>query len=70
MGRTAVTREVEGGLLTMPPQPEALLVLAHGAGAGMRHTFMASLAGALAEESIATWRWEFPYLREGRRRPG
>jgi predicted alpha/beta-hydrolase family hydrolase len=28
-----------------------------------------SLAGALAEESIATWRWEFPYLREGRRRP-
>jgi predicted alpha/beta-hydrolase family hydrolase len=35
----------------------------------MRHTFMEQLAQALAREGVATWRWELPYMREGRRRP-
>lgn len=47
----------------------ALLVLAHGAGAGMRHAFMADLAGALGEAGVATLRWEFPWMAAGRRMP-
>jgi predicted alpha/beta-hydrolase family hydrolase len=69
MGETVRTREVAGGLATLPEAPEAMLVLAHGAGAGMRHAFMELLAGALGRVGIATWRWEFPYMRDGRRRP-
>lgn len=69
MGETVEAREVAGGLITRPEESRALLVLAHGAGAGMRHTFMEQLAQALAREGVATWRWELPYMREGRRRP-
>jgi uncharacterized protein len=47
----------------------ALLVLAHGAGAGMRHAFMEGVAAALAECGIATFRYQFPYTEAGRRRP-
>jgi uncharacterized protein len=47
----------------------ALYVLAHGAGAGMRHAFMAAIADELARCSIATLRWELPYMTAGRRRP-
>src|SRR5262245_55337911 len=54
---------------TMPDSPRALLVLAHGAGAGMHHPFMGDLSRALARHAIATMRWEFPYMREGRARP-
>ncbi|GAB4110961.1 MAG: alpha/beta hydrolase [Acidobacteriota bacterium] len=48
---------------------EWLLVLAHGAGAGMRHSFLEQLAAALAERKISTFRYQFPYMQEGRRRP-
>ena len=44
-------------------------VLAHGAGAGMTHPFMAAAAKGLAERSIATLRYEFPYMRAKLRRP-
>jgi len=43
-------------------------VLAHGAGAGMRHAFMTALADELAARGIATLRWEFPYMAAGKRR--
>jgi len=43
-------------------------VLAHGAGAGMRHAFMEALAEALAAEGIATARWELPYMAAGKKR--
>lgn len=56
-------------LLLVPEGAHALLVLAHGAGAGMRHTFMEALAIALADAGVATMRWEFPYMAAGRRRP-
>jgi predicted alpha/beta-hydrolase family hydrolase len=69
MQETLEAREVGDGLLTSPASPQALLVLAHGAGAGMRHPFMDSLARALCQAGVASWRWEFPYMREGRRRP-
>jgi predicted alpha/beta-hydrolase family hydrolase len=46
-----------------------LLVLAHGAGAGMRHAFMQELADALEAHHVATLRWEFPYMAAGKARP-
>jgi len=57
------------GLLQTPPQPRALYVLAHGAGAGMTHAFMAAVAEELAERGIATLRYQFPYMERGSRRP-
>jgi predicted alpha/beta-hydrolase family hydrolase len=56
-------------LLLRPPDARALLVLAHGAGAGMRHPFMQHVAEALAAEGIATLRYQFPYMDAGGRRP-
>ncbi len=47
----------------------ACLVLAHGAGAGMAHPFMASFADGLAERSIASLRFQFPYMQRGSKRP-
>jgi predicted alpha/beta-hydrolase family hydrolase len=44
-------------------------VLAHGAGAGMAHPFMASVAAGLAERGIATLRYQFPYMEGGSKRP-
>jgi uncharacterized protein len=52
-----------------PVGARAMLVLAHGAGAGMRHPFMAQLAAALAARAVATLRYQFPYMEEGRPRP-
>lgn len=52
-------------LLLRPPEPRALLVLAHGAGAGMEHAFMQGVARGLLERGVATWRYAFPYM-EGR----
>jgi len=47
----------------------AAYVFAHGAGAGMDHPFMASLAQELAERRIATLRFQFPYMQNGVKRP-
>jgi uncharacterized protein len=57
------------GLLIAPKDARALYVLAHGAGAGMTHPFMAAIAGLLAERGIATLRYQFPYMEKGSRRP-
>lgn len=46
-----------------------LLVFAHGAGAGMRHKFMEQMADRLADQGVATLRYQFPYMEEGGRRP-
>ena len=56
-------------LLQVPRGAEALLVLAHGAGAGMAHPFMTAMAGGLAERAIATLRYQFPYMERGSKRP-
>lgn len=56
-------------LLERPRGAHALLVLAHGAGAGMRHAFLESVAGALARHGVATLRYQFPYAQRGRRAP-
>jgi predicted alpha/beta-hydrolase family hydrolase len=57
------------GLLILPKGARALYVLAHGAGAGMAHPFMAAISAALAERRIATLRYQFPYMERGSRRP-
>jgi predicted alpha/beta-hydrolase family hydrolase len=61
-------REVSA-LLLMPAKPNQLLVLAHGAGAGMNHPFMENLADELAAVNLATLRYQFPYMEEQRRAP-
>ena len=57
------------GLLLAPPNARACYVLAHGAGAGMGHPFMASVAVGLAERRVATLRYQFPYMERGSKRP-
>jgi predicted alpha/beta-hydrolase family hydrolase len=57
------------GLLVCPPVARWLLVLGHGAGAGMNHPFLEKLAGELAEAGVATLRYQFPYMEERRRVP-
>ncbi len=56
-------------LLARPVDATALLVLGHGAGAGMRHVFMEEMAALLAERRVATFRYQFPYMEAGRRAP-
>jgi len=57
------------GLLQVPTKALACYVMAHGAGAGMTHSFMASFANDLAERDIATLRYQFPYMERGSKRP-
>ncbi len=57
------------GLLQAPTNARACYVLAHGAGAGMNHAFMAAVAAELAEHGIATLRYQFPYMEKGSKRP-
>lgn len=57
------------GILMRPAEARALLVLAHGAGAGMDHSFMNDLATGLGEVGIATLRFQFPYWEDGAKRP-
>ena len=56
-------------LLLRPPGARALVALAHGAGAGMRHPFMEAVADHLAERAIASFRYQFPYAEAGKKRP-
>ena len=57
------------GLLQVPAGARACYVVAHGAGAGMNHPFMAAMAAGLAEREIATLRYQFLYMEEGAKRP-
>lgn len=56
-------------VVTRPEDAALFLVLAHGAGAGMAHPFLESLAAALARHGIASFRYQFPYMERGSRRP-
>ena len=55
--------------LLRPPDAWLLYVLAHGAGAGMRHQFLEQISASLAGLGIATFRYQFPYMESGRGRP-
>jgi hypothetical protein len=56
-------------LLVRPDKAWLLYVLAHGAGAGMRHRFLETIAASLAGKGVATFRYQFPYMDEGGGRP-
>jgi uncharacterized protein len=57
------------GTYARPADPLVTLVLAHGAGAGMDHPFMAGFARAMNGLGVATLRFNFPYIESGRRSP-
>src|SRR4029077_4412133 len=57
------------GILLVPEAAGACYVMAHGAGAGMRHPFLDATARALAARGIATLRYQFPYMEQRRGRP-
>ncbi len=48
---------------------KAVFVFAHGAGAGMNHSFMKDLSMALAVHKIATLRYNFLYMEQRKGRP-
>jgi predicted alpha/beta-hydrolase family hydrolase len=52
-----------------PEVPKCVMTLAHGAGAGMHHAFMVTLASSLAEAGIATLRFNFPFIEHKKGRP-
>src|ERR1044072_3624870 len=53
----------------VPEKAKHMMTLAHGAGAGMNHSFMVALAKALAEEGIATMRFNLPFTENKKRSP-
>jgi uncharacterized protein len=56
-------------ILIRPDAARACYVFAHGAGAGMQHSFMAAFADGLGRRGIATLRYEFAYMEKGSKRP-
>ena len=56
-------------LLDRPDTARWLLVLGHGAGAGMRHRFMNDVVAVLGARGIATFRYQFPYIENKSHRP-
>ncbi len=56
-------------ILSVPSNSKAILVLAHGAGAGMDHSAMQALSEALNAKGIATLRYQFLYMEKGSKRP-
>ncbi len=56
-------------LLMLPKEAQWLFVLAHGAGAGMRHRFMDQICEVLAGQGVGTFRYQFPYMERDSRRP-
>ena len=74
LGAQQVTIEIDdahrvSGLLLAPERARACYVLAHGAGAGMAHPFMAAVAEGLAQRAIASLRYQFPYMEQRSKRP-
>jgi predicted alpha/beta-hydrolase family hydrolase len=56
-------------LLLRPPRARACFVLAHGAGAGMTHPFMETVATGLSDRNVATLRYQFRYMEKAGKRP-
>jgi predicted alpha/beta-hydrolase family hydrolase len=62
-------QESVSGLLQIPRTVTACYVLGHGAGAGMKHHFMAGVADGLADRGIGTLRFQFPFMERGSKNP-
>ena len=56
-------------LLLLPADARVMYVLGHGAGAGMHHPFLERIAVSLAERDVGTFRYQFPYMELGKKRP-
>jgi uncharacterized protein len=56
-------------LLIRPAEARVCFVFAHGAGAGMTHSFMETVAQGLSERGVATLRYQFPYMERASKRP-
>src|SRR5690349_8917481 len=70
----AVTIEVQdgkrvSGLLQRSEGKSVCYLIAHGAGAGMRHPFLEDMAKRFATSQIDTLRYQFPYMEQGTKRP-
>src|ERR1700709_2938918 len=52
-------------LLIRPAEARTCFVFAHGAGAGMAHPFMATVAQGLGERGVASLRYQLPYMEKG-----
>jgi hypothetical protein len=61
---SVLDKEEVSALLLLPSRATSLLVLAHGAGAGMSHSFMSTIANRLAADGVATFRYQFPYMEQ------
>lgn len=68
-GRIPTPRGEVGSRWIEPRKSVATLAVAHGAGAGMDHPFMAGFCRAIGEAGVATLRFNFPYIENGRRSP-
>ena len=66
---TLANGETVSALWQSPADPSAVLLLAHGAGAGMMHRHMAATADGLERLGVATLRYQFPYMEKGGKRP-
>ena len=64
-----VREQQVSALWLSPPSPHACYVFAHGAGAGMAHSFMTAMSEGLLERGVATLRYQFPYMEKKSRRP-
>ena len=56
-------------LLLLPADARVVYVLGHGAGAGMHHPFLERIAVMFAERDVGTFRYQFPYMELGKKRP-
>lgn len=59
------TKDPVSAILQVPQGADALVVLGHGAGAGMEHANMEGIANALHQQQIATFRYQFPFMERG-----
>ncbi|MGO8700555.1 MAG: alpha/beta family hydrolase [Limisphaerales bacterium] len=57
------------GLVQEASNPRACYVVAHGAGAGMTHPFLAEVANGLKDRQVSVLRYQFPYMEKGSKRP-
>jgi uncharacterized protein len=60
---------IVSGAYARPTGARSTIVVAHGAGAGMDHPFMAGFTRAMNDETVATLRFNFPYIERGSRSP-
>jgi len=66
---TVGANHIVSGLFERPGAARAVLVLAHGAGAGMEHPAIQSVTTGLTRRGVATLRYQFPYMERKSRRP-